>query len=89
MKLKTDGALQPQLKRASKKSPHLILECMNYLKVRKVYGQKLLRGPTNSNDDVMVAYDVIVTNFPPKYWRGRYLPAQNHFIVAFKGHNVE
>ena len=36
----------------------------------KVSGEKLLRWPTNSNDDVITSYDVIVTNFPPKYWGG-------------------
>ena len=37
---------------------------------RKVSGKKILRGPTNSNDDVITSYDIIVTNFPPKYWGG-------------------
>ena len=41
---------------------------------RKVSGKKILRGPTNSNDDVITPYDVIVTNFPPKYWGGAAAP---------------
>ena len=43
--------------------------------LRKVSGKKLLRGPTNSNYDVITSYDVIVANFPIKFWGAAAPPA--------------